>query len=258
MPIIGAALIPNSPLLLPKLSPLVQRRLAKTKQAIDRLAHELYARQPSLIIIIGYTQTISGVCNLLQAPKLSYSFAEWGDVVTKGEVLIATGFTHSLKERAEVNFPLLLRSVDRLPVNLAVPVNLLSTIFSQSPFVFLELPSSINLDDLTHLSTIIKEHCDSSSERIAIVAVGNLAERITKSKNEAQVYDKYFQAALKPLNQQSLDNLDADLKKRVKETIWAPTLLTAMVVGEIATETEILSYEAPAKVGYIVAQINWL
>lgn len=248
--------MPNSPLLLPKLSPLVQKKVTKTREAINRLLYELYARQPSVIMVVATAADSAKVCSLLQAPKLDYSFAEWGDVVTKGEVPIATGFTHSLKERAETDLPLILKTVYKLPVTSAVPAFWLSQIFSNRPFVFIELPVSISLEELNSLSAIIREHCSASSERLLLVAAGNLAEQTGKSKDESQIYDKYFKNALHPLNRESLSNLDDELKKRVRENLWAPALLAALVVDDIAVETNILSYEAPAKVGYLVAQLS--
>lgn len=257
MPLVASALMPNSPLLLPKLAAVVQKRVNKTRQAIDRLSQELYARQPSIIIMVGYSLRRAEVCSLLQSPKLNYSFAAWGDVITRGQVLIATGFTHHLKESAEVNFPIKLQQAESLPINFAVPVNSLATHFSNVPFVFLQLPEKISLDDLTRLSNIIKEASSNSNERIALLAVGDLAEQNPKVDNEARIYDKYFQSALKPLNTQALADLAVDLKNKVQESLLGPALLQALVLKDLAVETELLSYEAPAKVGYVVAQFSW-
>lgn len=256
MAIVSLALMPNSPLLLPKLSPLVQKKTVKTREALSLLVHELYARQPDIVMLVSYSQSSVNVCSLLQAPSLPYSFAESGDVVTRGEVLIATGFTHSLKESAEVKFPLLLKSVEKLPTNLAVPTWYLSQLFSQKTFVFLELPPQISLEDLKNLSSIVRNHSNKSSRRILLIAVGNLAEQTNKRKDESKIYDKYFQAAINPLNQDLLANLNIELKKQVRESIWAPATLIAEVLADTRVETKVLSYEAPAKAGYLVAQIN--
>ncbi len=256
MPIVGLALMPNSPLLLPKLSPLVQIRTAKTREAINLLMHELYARQPDVVMVISYSQTTASVCSLLQAPRVPFSFVEAGDVVTSGEVTIATGFTHALKESAEVAFPVILKSVKKLPLNLAVPTWYLSQVFGKQAFVFLEIPPQLGLDELKKLSTVLKEHTSGSRARVLLIAVGNLAEQTNKRKDEAKIYDKYFQAAIKPLNQDSLANLDFEFKRQVRETIWAPAMLIAEILLETKTETHIISYEAPAKAGYLVAQLN--
>lgn len=256
MPIVGAAIIPNSPLLLPKLSVTAQKHVIKTKEAIYRLGHELYALQPSLVIIIGKSESNLPVCSLLQAPKLSYSFAEWGDMVTAGEALIATGFTHSLKERAETSFPIILKSDTKLPTNLAVTVALLLPYLEKIPYVFLQLPKNISVDNLTKLSSILTEQCNISAERIVLLSVGTLGQKREKENNESLVFDKYLQSAIVPMNINSLINIDPSLRQRVKESVWLPTTLLGLVISERVLDTQILSYESPSQVGYLVALFN--
>lgn len=257
MPLVSLALVPNSPLLLPKLSATVHKRLAKTREAIDRLLPELYARQVEIIIIAAYADNkLDGTC-LLQSSYLPYSFAEWGDVITTGQVSIATGYTHALKEKSETNQPIPLRTVERLPINFAVPAHWLKQVFVKQPFVFLELSTLTNLDELHQLALLLREHINNAPQRVLLVAAGNLAAHLGKNKAEALIYDKYFQRALQPLNSQALANIDGELRKRVKETSWAPTLLLALLSEDLGVKTEILSYEAPAGVGYIVAEFNF-
>lgn len=253
MSIVGGGIIPNSPLLLPKLSVVAQKQVSRTREAISRLCHEMYALQPSIIIVISSSRDDLPVSCLLQAPSLNYSFAEWGDVVTEGKVNIATGFTHSLKERAETNYPILLKSVNKLPTDFAIPSVLLDKFFPQVPFVYLQLAKNISVDDLSRLSIMLAEQCNTSSERIILLATGTLAEQREKSSSEAAVFDKYFKTSLSPLSLTSLINLDAGLRQRTRETIWSPTILALMVLADRVDDHEILSYESPSRVGYLVA-----
>jgi hypothetical protein len=258
MPLIGSAIIPNSPLLLPKLSPAIQKKVSKTKQAVNRLADEIYALQPTVVMLLAAQAETINVCRLLQASSLPYQLAEWGDVVTRGEALIATGFTHTLKEMAEVTFPLLLSSADSLSVDFAVPVIMLQPTLPQMRYVFLSLPPKISIDDLTALAKLIADHCNLSAERILLASVGTLAEPTNKTAAEAKIYDKYFMSATSPLQAESLVNIDSQLRKKVKESLWAPTVLMSLVLQGRSTETNILSYDAATGAGYLVAQINLL
>ena len=257
MPLVGCALIPNSPLLLPKLATAARKYVAKTAAAVSRLAHELYALQPSVLMIASCRQEAGGPFSLLQAPQLNYAFADWGDVATVGTVTIATGFTHALKETAEVDFPIILKSVDRLPVYFGVPVILLNQVLNKVPFVFLEIPPGATVEELNRLGLIMAEHFMVAKERIILLAAGTLAEQTKQRRDDAHIYDNYFCAALLPWRADKLINVDVALRQRVRDSIWAPTVLTAVVLGERDSQATILSYEAPAKVGYVVAQLNW-
>jgi len=255
MPWIAGALVPNSPWLLPKLANQALAQTSKTRQAIMRLGHELHARQPDIIVMLAVNQELFGTADLLQAPSLPYSFAEYGDVISSGFVKLATGFTHALKERTETSFPLALRSPAALPLHFGVPCVWLQPYVSDCTYVFLELSPRLTIDELSRLSVLLAEHGKTVLDRLVIVAAGNLA-RTTKQSTESIIYNKYFLSALEPLNKDVLLNIDADLRLQSKESLWAPAALLSLILAESQVSTEILSYEAPGQIGYVVAQFN--
>ncbi len=256
MSIVASGILPNSPLLLPKLSPLVIKRTSRTREAIDKLLHEMYARQPDIVMLISSAGQPADVTSLLQASTLKYSFFPWGDVVTKGEVKLATGFTHKLKESMETSFPIILKSVDELPVYFAVPTLYLQNILSWQNYIFLEIANSLGFDELYKLAKYIKEQINQSTSRILLVVCGNLSEHFGRYQEQATVFDRSFQAALISLNSSGLADLKQSKPKGLRESLLNQSLLLSLILADLPIQVSIFSYEVPARVGYLVAGIN--
>ncbi|MDP3986590.1 MAG: hypothetical protein Q8P77_04165 [Candidatus Veblenbacteria bacterium] len=241
---------------MPKLAPPALKLTSKTRAGVSRLAHELYARQPTVAVVVASGTSLPPRFALLQGTAVPYSFAEWGDVATAGTVSIATGFTHQLKERGEIKFPMQLVSMPTLPYSFAVPVVLLSLVFPRLPFVFYHLPSAPQLDELGQAALLLSEQCEASTERVLVLASGTLAQVGPHDQGEAQVYNQYFRQALSSGDRSALVNLDPKLRAKARESLWAPVTLAWLALGERQVAPTMVSYESPARVGYLVAQLD--
>lgn len=256
MPIVGGGLLPNSQLLLPGLSAEVRKAVSKTTAAISRLAHELYAREPDVMIMLAVDEAASAKqprYSLLQAPELPYSFASLGDLTTFGTAHLAYGLTHLLKERWETSFPLPLVTPSQLPAAFSLPLVSLGLPLSNLPLVALRLPLDATHDELHHLSELLGSELERLPQRSLIMGVGTLGHGSSKADSNATMYDRQFKRALEATPDQ-LVNLDSALRQQVKDTLWPAATLAWLCYGNHSVRLERTSYEAPTGLGYLVGQ----
>lgn len=259
MPLVAAALAPNSPLLLPGLNTQARAAVAKTTGAMAALAAKLMAHSPDVILLVaGATDTTSVSHNysLLQAPKFSYEFGEFGDLTTSGAIRIAMGLTHRLKEKCETQFPIPLLSQNSLPYSFAVPVVTLGPAIANVPLICLQLPREVPLDDLQRLAAIVDNQFTEGGERVAIIGAGLLARRQSEEDTDAPIFDKQFQAAVLSTGSDALLNLDTKLRSRVTQSLWGPAALLYTILSARTLKAEMLSYESPFGVGFITTYID--
>ena len=260
MPLVGAGLLPHSPLLLPGLLADIRLRAKKTSQAIGQLANELYALQPDVILLIASqsqdTAERGAGYSLLQAPKFYSSFKAFGDLVTTGEFAGAVGFTYRLKERGETKFPLPLLSPVKLPYIFSIPLVYLGKPLNGLPISCLQVPSQISLDDLEHLTRLLEETLATVRERVVMVAVGDLGHHWGNRTAESSLFDKLFQAAVSENKINILLNIDTKVRQRSLECLWGPTVVLYSVLSQRKVTTKVLSYEAPFDVGFLVTQLE--
>lgn len=259
MPVIAAAIVPHSPLLLPGLAPAMRRQVEATSQALGRLSSELGALAPETVLIIAaHRREDSGADHfrLWQGPHWRYSFRQFGDLATSGQLRGAVGFTHHLKEQLETSYPIPLASAAALPYTLTVPLACLGLPLVSLPIACLEVPGNISWEELHRVGTLIGEQLTQTQERVVLLAAGDLASSGARDKTEAKIFDQVFAGAIKTAAVDKLVNLDPALRARTKESLWAPALFSCSALTEQLRGAAILSYEAPAGVGLLVARFE--
>lgn len=252
MPLVGCALVPNSPLLLPGLSPEARQKVAKVTAALERLAGELYARQPDVAVVLAESSDFQRP-TLLQNQEFKYQFAELGDLATQGSCRGALGFTHRMKERYETSYPIPLMSPEFLPPAAGIPLVVLPALANSCSVAVLMLPPQLTADDIKHLGQVLSAELTASRERVVLMACGTLAVHGKRFAADATVYDKAFLSSLAEHASEGLLNLDSELRNRVEETLWAPTCVMRSARDEISLACEIIEYGAPCGVGLVVA-----
>ncbi len=260
MPIVGGALLPHSPLLLPALKPEVRTQVSKTSAAITALGQALVTLEPDVLVVVAaHTETDNprrGYA-LLQAPRLAYAFNQLGDLSTAGTFHGAVGFIHRLKERLETSFPIPLATMGNLPYTFALPLVTLGSPLNTKPVVCLQLPKIIPLDELNTLGALLAEALAITRERVVLLGSGDLAHATAQTATAAKIFDQLFQTACQQNSLEQLVNLDPAVRKLTRECLHAPACLLYRLAQDQAITTTVRSYEAPGGVGLLVAEVSW-
>jgi AmmeMemoRadiSam system protein A len=101
---------------------------------------------------------------------------------------------------------------------------------------------------------------DQLGRRVAFIASGDLSHRLKPSapagyNPDAHVFDEQVVAALRANEPQQIAEIDHNLRRLAGECGYRSMLVALGASAELPLSCEVLSYEAPFGVGYLVAQL---
>ena len=114
--------------------------------------------------------------------------------------------------------------------------------------------------DHLEFGNCIREAIEELGRSVAFVASGDLSHRLKQDAPAgynpgAYVFDQQVVEALHANNPNSIVEIDQDLRKLAGECGYRSMLVAIGATRELAAHCEVISYEAPFGVGYLVAQI---
>jgi MEMO1 family protein len=118
------------------------------------------------------------------------------------------------------------------------------------------------LSDEDHLrfGSCIKRAVDQTKRRVAFVASGDLSHRLRPTapagyNPEAHFFDEEVVASLKAGEPSRIARIDQNLRRLAGECGYRSMIVALGTVEEVEQDCEVLHYEAPFGVGYLVAQL---
>lgn len=258
-----AAVTPHSPLLLPSVGKDHIEELEKTRSALAHLADELYTSRPDTIVVVSsHEDQHPNAFSLNLHDEYSVNFSQFGDLTDAGSFLGDVPLMNAIQERMQSeDVPFTLDSHETVNYGTGVPLVLLASNISQVRIV----PVSISgLDQKSHVQfgSLLKDVLANSDKRIAIIASGDLSHCVNAQaplgeRPEGAEYDALIQEAVSQLSTSVLLTTSDALLTNAEACIHKQLLMLFGVLERTNVRTEILSYEAPFGVGYLVAQFHF-
>jgi len=257
--LVFSAFTPNSPLLLPEINKDKAYRLEKTTEAMAELADELYATHPETIILISMHPTIfNGSFSIALKDPFTFDLSEFGelsfDKKIKPDIELINELQDSLRSQGQ---PVTLTSDETLNYASAVPLQILTEDLKNVKLVAITYSE---LDTKSHFQfgNALKETIMSSDKRIAVIAVGDMSHALTNNSPadfhpDGEKYDKKIQELIAQKNTVGLISLDEKLIENAVENSYRSLTILFGLLDRISVKPEILNYEAPFGVGYLVA-----
>ncbi len=257
-----AAITPHPPILLPTIGRENVKRVQKTIEGMEELEKKLYeARPESMIIISPHGTVLPDAFSINLNPTYISNLQEFGDFATKLEFKTDTVLAFRIKELMEdKDIPLILTSEQFLDHGTVVPLYFLTKRLNNIPI----LPMGYSLLDLkTHfdLGNYLKEIILDDKRRIAIIASGDLSHRLTNDapagySPRGKEFDEKLVELITNKNAAGILNLDVDLIEEAGECGLRSIVILLGLLERINYTPEILSYEGPFGVGYLVANFK--
>ncbi|HEY0722873.1 MAG TPA: AmmeMemoRadiSam system protein A [Pyrinomonadaceae bacterium] len=121
--------------------------------------------------------------------------------------------------------------------------------------------SFLSNDDHLRFGTSIRNAVEDVGRRVAFVASGDLSHRLKPHapagyNPEAHGFDDQVVEALRSNNPQRIVEIDHNLRKLAGECGYRSMLVAIGACSSLQPSCEVLSYEAPFGVGYLVAQLT--
>ena len=121
--------------------------------------------------------------------------------------------------------------------------------------------SYLTNEDHLRFGSCIKQAVDKLGRRVAFIASGDLSHRLKPSapagyNPNAHFFDEQVVAALRANAPQKIAEIDHNLRRLAGECGYRSMLVAIGACAELPLSCEVLSYEAPFGVGYLVAQLT--
>lgn len=259
MSLVFSAIVPHPPMLIPDIGKEHAALAAATKTALERLETDLYSAKPDLIVIISpHGELDSKAFTVNLNSEFSVDFETFGDFTTRftlpGEtILFSVG-----KEEVAAKAPINIISSPKLDHGIGVPMYFLSKHLTQVPIIPIYF-SMLDLQAHFNFGKALKDIILNSDKRIAVIASGDLSHALSKSAPagfhpEGKVFDETVVRLIRESKYDQLVNLDDKLIENAAECGLRSLVILAGLLNSIGCKTEILSYEAPFGIGYLVAE----
>lgn len=260
MPLVFAAHLPHSPLLLPAIGRENREKLAQTLDAFAELERALYATKPDTIVVISGHGTVfedAFSMNVMESYKVNLK--EFGDLTTDATFRCNLGLAQDIKEAAKLaGIPLALQSDTVLDYGSAVPVLLLTAHLPKVtvvPIGYSLLPAKAHFE----FGYLLKDQIMTRQERVAVISSGDLSHCLTTNapggfKAQGPEFDAKVQEAIVNKNSTALLQMDTKLIESAEECSIRALWILFGALQRVSFEVKVLSYQAPFGVGHLVAQ----
>jgi len=259
MALVFSCITPHTPLLIPTVAKDRLVAIEKTRQAMLTLEQDLYVSQPETILVITpHGESLPDALTIDMHSSFIGNFEEFGDLVTqitwKPDTLLIDRFREDFKEK---QLPLVLGSWQKLDYGSAVPLYYLTAHLPQAKIIVLNVAG---FDMKTHydLGKQLKDEIMRSTRRVAVVASADLSHRAGPEapaglSPKGVAFDDKIMEIIKTGNHTAILDIDEEW---IAESQTCGAKVIAMVFGlmdEVRHRHDILSYEKPFGVGYMVA-----
>jgi len=260
--LVFASIVPHSPILIPNIGKENQKKLKKTLRAFDLLEEDLIASKPDTIIVIsphGELNNYNFVVNTQSVYKSELH--DFGDFSTELQFKSDLAFINKLKSQNETTLPIQLTYTENLDHGFSVPLYLLTRKAKNYRVVPVNY-ATLNYELHVKLGEAIKEACFSLDKRYAVIASGDLSHRLSLRapagfSPQAKEFDKKLIQLLKKKNVENILNMDTDLIENAAECGLRSFLILLGIIKNMDYDFNVLSYEAPFGVGYLVGEAKF-
>lgn len=178
MPVVAAAVLPHSPLLIPTIARHHAPLFAATTAAVEEIVSDIYAAKPDLIIVLTpHGVSYPGTVVVSSSDSYQANLEEFGDLQTALDASGAPGLTHQLKVVAErEHLPMVLQTFPSLDYGVGVPLYFLRQAKIETPI----LPISVahhQPDIILRLGDALHDFLTGQVARAVIIASADFSRR---------------------------------------------------------------------------------
>lgn len=259
MPIISAAIIPHSPILLPSIGKNVADKVSTTLNSIGDVSTHLAELGADTILIITNPDSKKPSDTLVIHTSEQYvaTFEEFGDFATTLEMKCDTVLGLAIKRGFEErSVPVTFITQEKIDYSASVPMVLLKPTNTK---ILIIQPPEAPLKKLMEYGEILQTILQQSDKRIVVVSSGDLSHSLTPDaplglKLEGTVVDQdiitLFRSRKLPVRKIQSFSKEAALRSGVCGL--NAFVMLAGVLRHMSFKTCFHSYEGPLGVGYCV------
>ncbi|MCX6745191.1 MAG: AmmeMemoRadiSam system protein B [Candidatus Parcubacteria bacterium] len=259
--LVFSAICPHPPILIPTIGKDNIKQIKNTVEAMKNLEQELYAAKPDVIIIISpHGEMIPDAFCLNLNSNYQANFEDFGDFTTKLEFKSSPMLALKIKERVENELPIVLSSSDKIDHGAAVPLFYLTKHLKDIEIIPL-CYSFLDFNAHFQFGQLLKKEIAKSEKRVALIASGDMSHCLIKGapagySPKGAEFDKEFQTLLKRKDIPGILKMKPKLIEDAAECGFRSFAILFGVIEEYKFEVDVMSYEGPFGVGYMVANFK--
>lgn len=263
MNIIFAAICPHPSVVLPSVgSDLEMKRAVKTIEAMKVLAGELDSARPDVIVVISsHTPSNFTSFSIIESPKLKGQFHKFGDFKTEMKFDNHPSMVSAIKRTcAEERIPLRSFNEPEMDYRTLIPLYFLS---QGNPGIKVVPIGISSLSPMEHVNfgRAITKAAKDCKVKIAIVASGELSHRLSPSSltgysPKGRERDLMVADLLKKGDDSAILEIDPEILGDSGQSNYLPMAVLFGALDGLSWKGEVLSYESPFGIGYLVANLK--
>lgn len=273
MGIVAAGIAPHPPIIIPEIGGRELAKVRKTVDALDRLARIMSAaRADTYVIITPHGPLIREAPVILAAEELKGGFDRFGAPHVKLKARNDLEMVHAINKAAsEENLEVFLlkervaslfEEGGYLDHGVLVPLYYLQRIQTAQRLVAITF-ALLPYNKLFRFGEIIRKAAEDTGRNIAVVASGDLSHRLSRGAPagyhpRGKEFDEKLVEDLKNYSVEKILSIDEKLVYDAGECGLRSIIILFGCLSAFNVKPEILSYEGPFGVGYLVASFKLL
>ena len=271
MTIVFCGVMPHPPIAVPEVGGAEAKIIRATCEAMTELGRRIKDSGAKTLVMISPHATVFGDAIAINAlPETRGDLARFGAPQTALSYQYDQGLGREISWQAEdLGVPVAeidRKVADRLRVDLELDHGFMVPLyFLQQAGVKLPLvPCAMGVfspDKLYAFGVAVKQAAEATKTKVAVIASGDLSHRLTADAPagydpRGKEFDQAIEAHIRSLDVLGLVNLEEDLCQRAGECGLRPLIMMLGALDGTAAKSEVLSYEGPFGVGYLVAALH--
>ena len=260
--LVFSGIAPHPPIMVPEVGRESIRDVVDSIEAMSELTKRLIdSGAESVILISPHAPLEADAFVAYEGPRVSGDFSHFNAPGTNFISLVDEELLGAIREAAAAeDYEVTTLPEHDLDHGTAVPLYFLLHNGWQGKVVTLGY-SFLSNDDHLRFGSCIRKAVDKVGRRVAFIASGDLSHRLKPHapagyNPDAHVFDEQVVDALRSNDPQRIVRIDFNLRRLAGECGYRSMLVAIGASSDLPLSCEVLSYEAPFGVGYLVAQLT--
>lgn len=262
--IVFGCIVPHPPIIVPDIGRGGEGEISATTRAMETLTEKLAQHRPDTALIISpHGKYAAQAMGILTATSSSGDLSVWGSGEPHQTYHNDLALVELIQQEArKVHVPTasIAKAGYDLDHGVMVPLHFLKRALkgvSLVPLTFSWLP----LETHFAFGKAIRKAAEASQKRVAIIASGDLSHRLLPGAPagydpQGKIFDEQLAKAVSCADIKSILNFDAELIERAGECGLRSIVILLGALDGLKVKPEVLSYEGPFGVGYMVAALD--
>src|ERR1051325_10415388 len=260
--LVFSGIAPHPPIMVPEVGRESIREVVDSIEAMAELARRVVDSGAETVVLISPHAPLEADSFVAyHGPEVVGDFSRFDAPDTYFTAPVDEELLDAIKRAAAAEqYDITMLPSDDLDHGIAVPLYFLFRNGWQGKVVTLGY-SYLSNDDHVRFGSCIRQAVDQLGRRVAFIASGDLSHRLQPGapagyNPDAHNFDEQVVAALRANEPQQITEIDHNLRRLAGECGYRSMLVAIGASAEFPLTCEVLSYEAPFGVGYLVAQLT--